>query len=187
MAEGDAGKQNKNKESEEVQKQTNQTTEKPTLFIILAVVNMLVVISIGVMLFLGRNKGLKAPAIIDSTHDVVEGLEEEGGGEGGGESFVNKLVPLETFLVNLSGSRGHKLVKVSMDLEVNSAKVIEEIDIRKPLIRDRIITILSSKTYVEISTKEGKEHLRGQIRDQVNLSLTHGQVKNVFFTEFIYN
>ncbi|MCB0356990.1 MAG: flagellar basal body-associated FliL family protein, partial [Bdellovibrionales bacterium] len=57
----------------------------------------------------------------------------------------------------------------------------------KPKIRDIIIVILSSKTYSQVSTKDGKDVLRGEIRDQVNLFLTKGQIKRVYFTELIYN
>lgn len=103
------------------------------------------------------------------------------------EDFIGKLIPLETFLVNLSGSRGRKLAKINMELEINNDEVQLEIDKLKPKIRDIIIIILSSKSYAQISTKEGKDVLRDEIRDQVNLFLTKGQIKRVYFTEFIYN
>jgi flagellar FliL protein len=103
------------------------------------------------------------------------------------EDFIGKLVPLETFLVNLAGSRGTKLIKINMELEVNGEGVLEEIEKRKPQIRDIIIILLSSKTYQQISTKDGKELLRDEIRDRVNPFLTKGQIKRVYFTEFIYN
>lgn len=161
---------------------TNASAEKPILFIILACVNMLVVMSIGVMLFLSRKNQSDKTTI----HDTIK-KEEEHAEEHHDSKTSPKLIPLETFLVNLSQSHGRKLIKASLDLDVSNDQVIEEIDIQKPVIRDIIITILSSKTYLEISTKEGKENLRKEIRDQVNLSLVQGQIKNVYFTEFIYN
>lgn len=63
----------------------------------------------------------------------------------------------------------------------------KEIDKLKPKVRDIIIILLSAKTYAQVSTKEGKDSLREEIRDQVNLFLTKGQIKRVYFTEFIYN
>ena len=50
-----------------------------------------------------------------------------------------------------------------------------------------IIIIISSKTYAEISSREGKDALREEIKNQVNLFLTKGQIVNVFFTEFIFS
>lgn len=179
-------KEEANKKDQEVKDiKVDQGKNTSLLFIALASFNMLVVIGVGIMLFLSRQKEIKEATISDV---VNEELKEMGGDQGiRKEGFIGRLVPLETFLVNLSGSRGNKLIKVSMDLEVDNEKVIEEIDVRKPVLRDVIITILSSKTYVEISSKEGKEDLRESIKNQLNKSLTLGYIKEVFFTEFIYN
>lgn len=157
--------------------------QKPTLFIILAIVNMAVVAGVAAMLYLGQKKKAHE-ANID---DVIHGEHEEQAKEKLDKDFVGKLVPLETFLVNLAGSRGRKLAKVNMELEVSNGEVQEEIDKLKPKIRDIIIIIVSSKTYAQISTKEGKDQLRDEIRDQVNLFLTKGQIQKVYFTEFIFN
>ncbi len=157
--------------------------QKPTLFIILAIVNMAVVIGVGAMLYLGAKKKEAQPGI----EDVVQGEHETLKEEHDKKEFIGKLIPLETFLVNLSGERGRKLAKVNMEFEVNNEEVQEEIDQLKPKIRDMIIIILSSKNYSQVSTKDGKDVLREEIRDQVNLFLTKGQISKVYFTEFINN
>jgi flagellar FliL protein len=154
---------------------------KPTLFILLAVVNMLAVIGVGAMLYLGQKKKEAEPNV----DDVIKGEHEQIQKEEKSKDFIGKLVPLETFLVNVSGSRGRKLVKINMELEVNNAEVQEEVEKIKPKIRDYIIIIVSSKTFAEISTKEGKDTLRDEIRNQLNLFLTKGQINKVYFTEFI--
>ena len=100
---------------------------------------------------------------------------------------VGKVIPLETFIVNLAGSKGRKVLKVNMELEVKGLEVIQEIDNRKAQIRDFIIIILSSKSYDEVSTKEGKDALRNEIKDNVNSFLSKGKIMNVYFTELIYN
>lgn len=157
--------------------------QKPTLFIILAVINMLVVAGVGAMLFLGQKKKQAEPGI----DDVIKGESEAQHHEKNQQEFIGKLVPLETFLVNLAGSRGRKLMKINMELEVDNGEVMAEVEQLKPKIRDIIIIILSGKTYAQVANKEGKDTLRDEIRDQVNLFLTKGQIKRVYFTEFISN
>lgn len=157
--------------------------EKPMLFIILAVVNMLVVAGVGAMIYLNKKKEAAEPKL----DHVIQGESETQEREKVAPEFIGKLIPLETFLVNLAGSRGQKLAKINMELEVNNDEVQKEIDKLKPKIRDIIIMILSSKTYEQVSSKEGKDSLREEIRDQVNLFLTKGQINRVYFTEFIYN
>lgn len=156
---------------------------KPTLFILLAVINMAVVMGVGAMLYLGQKKKEAEPGI----DDVIKGEHEQVQKEEHSKEFIGKLVPLETFLVNVSGSRGRKLVKMNMELEVTNAEVQEEVEKIKPKIRDYIIIIASSKTFNEISTREGKDALREEIKTQLNLFLTKGKIEKVYFTEFILN
>lgn len=156
---------------------------KPILFIGLAVVNMLVVAAVGAMIYLNKKKEAAEPKI----DHVIQGESEALAREKESPEFIGKLIPLETFLVNLAGSRGQKLAKINMELEVSNDEVQKEIEKLKPKIRDIIIITLSSKSYAEVSTKEGKDVLREEIRDQVNLFLTKGQINRVYFTEFIYN
>ena len=73
-----------------------------------------------------------------------------------------------------------------MEFEVDNDLVQGEIEKVKPKIRDKIIVILSGKSYEQVSTPEGKDQLREEIKNQVNFFLTKGQIKRVFFTEFIY-
>ncbi len=174
---------------------------KPILLYALVVVNMLAVIGVGVLLFLGRQKDIKNAQVVDK---AAQGMVEDAGGHGEAkaegehgeskqdkkeeeEDFVGKMIPLETFLVNPSGTRGNKLLKVNMELEVEGEAIAIEIDKRKPQIRDIIIILLSSKTYAQLSSPEGKDFLREEIRDTVNSFMTKGKVKRVLFTEFIFN
>ncbi|MAV91232.1 MAG: flagellar protein FliL [Bdellovibrionaceae bacterium] len=144
---------------------------------------MLVVMGVGGMLYMDKQKKAAEPGIEDVIQGEKEALEEEASAK----DFIGQLVPLETFLVNLSGSRGRKLVKINMELEMSSPEAQEEVEKIKPKIRDYIIIIVSSKSYGEISTKEGKDALREEIKNQVNLFLTKGRINKVYFTEFLFN
>ena len=156
---------------------------KPMLFIGLALFNMIVVIAVGLMIYMGKQKESAQPGI----DDVIRGESEAQSQESSEPKFIGSLIPLETFLVNLAGSRGQKLVKINMELEVSNNEVQKEIEKLKPKIRDIIIIIVSGKSYQQLSTSDGKDSLRDEIRNQVNLFLTKGKVQNVFFTEFLYN
>jgi len=157
------------------------TGGKPIVLIVLVVVNMLVVMGVGFMLY----KNSQKPA---STIDqVVEGVKHDDKVEAEKVEEIGKVVPLETFIVNLAESKGRKVLKINMELEVKGDDILQEIDNRKAQIRDFIIIILSSKTYEQVSTKEGKDNLRNEIKDQVNSFLSKGKIQNVYFTELIYN
>ena len=154
------------------------------LILALAVINMVVVGAVGFMLYKGRQAEKAKPTIEHAIQGEVETQHEEKK-----ESKVIKkpVVPLETFIVNLAGSKGRRVAKVNIELEVSKADVQKEIDQRQAQVRDIIIMILSSKTYEYVSTKEGKNQLREEIKDTVNAFLSTGKIESVFFTEFIYN
>ncbi|MGZ3771583.1 MAG: flagellar basal body-associated FliL family protein [Bdellovibrio sp.] len=158
--------------------------QKPILLIALAVINMLVVVGVGFMLYQGRKKEAAEPKIENVIKGEAQAQHDEAHEE---KEVIGKIVPLETFIVNLAGSKGRKVAKVNMELEVKGDHVLDEIDKRKAQIRDIIIIILSSKTYEDVSTREGKDGLRNEIKDTVNSFLVQGKISNVFFTEFIYN
>ncbi len=163
--------------------------QKPMVLIGLVVVNMLVVLGVGFMVWKGRKIESEKPSL----DHIVAGEEKTKLKEDAiKEVEIGKVIPLETFVVNLAGSKGRKVLKVNMELEVKGNKegdgnIIAEIDTRKAQIRDFIIIILSSKSYEEVSTKDGKDFLRNEIKDNINTFLSKGKITNVFFTEIIYN
>ncbi|BAI81172.1 flagellar FliL protein [Deferribacter desulfuricans SSM1] len=101
------------------------------------------------------------------------------------EPAIGPLYSLDTFIVNLADPGGTRYLKVTMQLELDSEKVQEEMEKRKPQIRDVILTVLSSKTYAEVSTAQGKLALKQELIRRINLILTTGSVKNIYFTEFV--
>lgn len=154
------------------------------LLFVLALVNMLVVGGVGFMLFKSREAEKSQPTV----DQVVRGEHETQQAEKAEDRNLKKVVvPLETFIVNLAGAKGRRVAKVNIELEVSKADVQKEIEQRQAQVRDIIIMILSSKTYEFVSTKEGKNQLREEIKDTVNAFLSKGKIESVFFTEFIYN
>jgi flagellar FliL protein len=157
---------------------------KSTLFILLSIINMAVVGVVGFMLYMGKKKESAEPRI----EHVIKG-EHAAQGDDAREAmnFVKEMIRLEPFVVNLAGSRGRRLARVTLEFEVDNDKVKDEIEARSAQIRDIIIIILSSKNYETVSNKEGKDAIRDEIRDTVSGFLTKGKIRKVYFTEFMYN
>ncbi len=100
-------------------------------------------------------------------------------------SEVGPLYPLDTFTVNLKSDSGRRYLKVTMDLELSGPELTAELDAKTAVIRDRIIRILTSKTLEEVSSRKGKNKLSAQIMDALNMMLDDGEIKGVYFTEFV--
>ncbi len=159
-------------------------SSKPQLMIGLVIVNMLFVAFVGFMLW----KSLKIKEAKPSLENVIAGeAHTQESEQNKTNEEIGRVIPLETFIVNLAGSKGRKVLKVNMEFEINGQEVIQEIENRKAQIRDFIIIILSSKSHDEVSSKEGKDALRNEIKDNINSFLSKGKIINVYFTELIYN
>jgi flagellar FliL protein len=100
-------------------------------------------------------------------------------------SDIGILYPLDTFTVNLKSDAGRRYLKVTMSLELEGAELSLELDAKTAVIRDRVIRILSSKTLEEISSKKGKSKISSQVMDTLNAMIKDGQVKGIYFTEFV--
>ncbi len=98
---------------------------------------------------------------------------------------IGTLYPLDTFTVNLKSDAGRRYLKATMSLELDSPELSHELDSKAPVLRDRIIRILSSKTLEEVSSKKGKQKVSEQIMDTLNSMITDGQIKGIYFTEFV--
>jgi flagellar FliL protein len=92
---------------------------------------------------------------------------------------------MEPFIANLADSNQPRYLKIRISLESKEIKVNEEYEKRLPQLRDMILTLLSSKSYKDISDSEGKNRLREEITSRLNQLLSSFQVKAVYFTEFM--
>lgn len=98
---------------------------------------------------------------------------------------VGPMYPLDKFTVNLLSENGSRYLVVKIDLEQDSEELTPELDKKVSLIRDIIISILSSKTVEEISTPKGKMKLKEEIINQINKYLEDGEIKRIYFTNFV--
>jgi flagellar FliL protein len=98
---------------------------------------------------------------------------------------IGPIYSLDTFIVNLIDPYGKKYLKVRMDLEMDQEKLKQEVDRRMPQFKDTILTLLSSKTFEDINTFEGKIQLRSEIMQMLNQFLKTGSITNIYFIEFI--
>jgi len=94
-------------------------------------------------------------------------------------------MPLEPFLVNLADKESRRYLKLKVELEVDGEGNAKELEKFTPNIRDALILLLSSKTYLEISSLEGKQQLKEEIKKKVAALPAGKKVSNVFFTEFV--
>ena len=99
------------------------------------------------------------------------------------KSVVN--MPLEPFLVNLADKESRRYLKLKVELEVNNEETAKELEKSMPRIRDALILLLSSKTYLDLASYQGKQQLKQEIKQKVTALPGGNKISDVFFTEFV--
>ncbi len=162
---------------------TTINLNKTTTYIIIGLFSLLVTVIIaGTFLIVSFKSG---PTRVVETKTVVV--------DHGSSEEVGILVPLgNEVIVNLTSEDGmDHYLKVNATLELEGKEEDEEakkeVVKRIPLIRDLMISILSTKTKEKIEEKEGKEQIRSEIISSINKHLGKTKVKNLYFEDFLIN
>lgn len=111
----------------------------------------------------------------------------------GAKEVAPVYVALDAFTVNLVPENGDQFLQLTISVEVANLYVGDRLKTYTPKLRNNIMMLLSGKKASELVTKDGKEALANEIRDQINDILEQGNkektedgpVKEVLFTSFI--
>lgn len=100
------------------------------------------------------------------------------------------FLPLDQFTVNLqSDGVGDQFLQAAFTLQVANQEQVDLIKLYMPLVRSRLLLLLSSKKASEISGVDGKKKLSEEIIAQVKQPFTPQgapqTVTGVFFTSFV--
>ena len=184
------------KEKEEEQTEESETKEKKSgsnmLMIIIIIVLVLIIIAgavVAVLLMNGdetaTNKG--TPQVKEKTINKPNrnNIQNQAMNDERPLDEIGTLYPLDPFTVNLRSDSDRRYLKTAISLELSGPDLSTELDKKKPVLRDRIIRILSSKTLAEVASRKGKQKLSDQIMNTLNAMITKGQVKGIYFTEFV--
>lgn len=112
------------------------------------------------------------------------------------------MYPLDSKVVNLADPGGLRYLQATVVLEFwpmikeydklegeEKTKAEEEfkkkIEAIRPVIDDIVMTILSSKTFADISTLEGKQKLKDELINEINKAMGYEGVMAIYFTEFV--
>lgn len=107
-----------------------------------------------------------------------------------------------TKIINLAEPGGRRYIRITVILEYvpmdpkyptmtaeeKTAYLTEftkELTDRQPLVDDTIITSLSSKSFDQLYTSDGKEALRTELLNRVNQMMPEYKVISVYFSEFV--
>jgi flagellar FliL protein len=81
------------------------------------------------------------------------------------------FVPLDSFTVNLADRDAERYAQVGITLEVEDAKIGDQVKVFMPAIRNNILMALAEKTAGDLMDREGKTKLAEKIRRETSRAL----------------
>ncbi len=178
------------------------------IVLIATVLNTVGMIAVAALTFIGFQKDKERQTVADIALDVGEhgnadahgkadAHGEEAKGKDGhgsdahatGEKVSNdtgKIIPMEPFTINLAstGSGAPRYLRMNLSIELDLGNTDDELKAKTPRLRDSIINILNSKKASDLSTPEGRDLLKEDIRRTANGYLVNSKIRGVYFTNF---
>lgn len=162
------------------------------LIIILIAMNFLTLAGVAAFVLLGRSSPEPAAVAAAEGEEGAEGgAETDGEKEGDPEKpdepaeVLGPIVKLGIYTINLNSMGEARYLKADIQAEVSSEETSEEVKMRTPQIRDMLISYLSSLTIKDTYGAKAKARIRDNIERRVNQVLVSGEVRRVFFTDFM--
>ena len=112
------------------------------------------------------------------------------------------MVNMSTKIINLVDPTGRKYIRLTVVIEFAPdnleyetlpaeektaylTEFTDKLNSKMPIMDDAVITLLSTKTYDDLYTADGKEKLRREILDDLSKRLPDLHIISIYFTEFV--
>ena len=98
---------------------------------------------------------------------------------------LGPLLPMEEILVNVADTQGRRYFKTSLTLEMGDKELEKQATERMPVLRGKVIDLLSQKKMDELVQPAARDTLRMEILKTLNSEMSAGQFRDLYFTEFL--
>lgn len=92
---------------------------------------------------------------------------------------------MEGLVVNPAGSDGSRYLAVSIAFESKAEGIRAEMEQKKVVVKDAILTHLSEQTVKDLSNPDRRKTLKTELIEETNSILTSGSIDRLYFTEFV--
>lgn len=130
------------------------------LVIIIAAALLLLAIAGGAVAYVLKQR---AAAAAEESGEGAETAQAEAQADKRDPATPPTFLPLDPFVVNLADRDTERYAQVGITLQIDDAKVAEQLKTYMPAIRNGVLMILAHKTSAELLERSGKEQLAAEI------------------------
>jgi len=153
------------------------------LMIRLGVIAAALLVQVAGAYFLQKALIFTNPAIAQAKAEVKKEKEEEAKKKKEAEEL--SVVMLDEIVVNPADTGGRRYLVVTLGLQTKAPEADKTVEKYKPLIRDALISLLSSKHLDELSRITYRDSLRTELTAAVNRQVHGLTIDNVIFSSYV--
>ena len=160
---------------------------RPPLMVVLMAVNVLAATgAVGMMIY---SKLIYQRPVITETSERARLADEKQNRKPSGPpgSLVFPVVTVNLDPAPAEGAGPGKIHYATLSFTLSTVDKAAESRLEgiRPLIEDRLLTLVGRKGYTELTSVQGRYQLRSQLRDSANQMAKDALVTDVFFTDFV--
>ena len=95
------------------------------------------------------------------------------------------IFPVDDVIVNPAGTDGKRLLLTSVGIDLRSDKMMTELKTREALVKDVIISTLSSKDVEQLNNTTYRDTLKTEIADQLTKLIPNVGINTIYFSKYI--
>lgn len=96
-----------------------------------------------------------------------------------------EFLEIQGLIVNPAGTSGQRYLMVNVGLESDKGKVLEELEMKEIVVRDRVLGLLSRRTVPELADIGQRQAIKDSMRASINEVLEKGRVTRLYFTQYV--
>jgi len=103
------------------------------------------------------------------------------------QNLGEHIFQIEDIIVNPANTQGQQLLLSSVAFDVPEANIAKDLEKKQILVKDMIISVLSSKTIHQLSSNDYRDSLRVEISKRVQNKFPNVKINKVYFSKYIIN
>jgi len=98
---------------------------------------------------------------------------------------LGPLLAIDGILVNVAETQGRRFFRTSLSVEMDGTSVEKEAADRLPVLRGKVIDLLSRKSMEQLVEPTARDTLRLELLETLNAEVSTGGFRDIYFTEFL--
>ena len=117
--------------------------------------------------------------------ESTEGHGEKEEGKEGEHGASGLIYSLDDMIVNPANTNGKMLLLASLGLAVESEESKKVLEEKQVIVKDAVISVLSSKRVGQLSSSTYRDTLKAEILKNLSTQMPGSKVSNIYFSKFI--